>query len=125
MALPWVRLDTGLPDHPKILGLIDAKKHRAVMVYTFGLAYSGRHETDGFIPKNALPFIHGTKGDAVALVEARLWHYTEGGYQINDWEQYQPTSEAQKATRDSLKSAAKKGNCIRHHGPDCGCWAKP
>lgn len=124
MAMPWVRLDTGLPDHPKILALIEAKKQRAALTYVFGLAYSGRHETDGFVPRNALPFLHATAADANTLVEMRLWHHTEGGYQINDWDEYQPTSEASNARRDSLKQAARKGNCLRHHGPDCGCWAK-
>lgn len=122
MALSWVRLDTGLPDHPKILGLIGAKKHRAVLVFTFGLAYSGRHETDGFIPKAALPFIHATDADARALVDARLWHHVAGGWQINDWEEYQPTSETSARRLADLKKASRKGGCIKNHGPDCGCW---
>ena len=66
MAMPWVRLDTGLPDHPKILALIQGKKQRAALVYVFSLAYSGRHETDGFVPKMALPFLHATTADANA-----------------------------------------------------------
>jgi hypothetical protein len=65
--MPWVRLDTGLPDHPKILALIAAKKQRAALVYVFGLAYSGRHETDGFVPKMALPFLHASTADANAV----------------------------------------------------------
>jgi hypothetical protein len=122
MAMPWVRLDTGLPDHPKILALIEAKKQRAALVYVFGLAYSGRHETDGFVPKMALPFIHASTADANALVELRLWHHTEGGYQINDWDEYQPTSEASRHRQESLKRASRKGGCIKNHGPACGCW---
>lgn len=122
MALPWVRLDTGLPDHPKILALLGAKKHRAVLLYVFGLAYCGRHETDGFIPHAALPFIHGTRADAVELVEMRLWHHVEGGFQVNDWQEYQPTSELSRQRIDSLKRASRKGGCIKNHGPDCGCW---
>lgn len=122
MAMPWVRLDTGLPDHPKILALIGGKKQRAAMVYTFGLSYCGRHETDGFIPKAALPFIHGTDADARALVDVRLWHYAEGGYQVNDWEDYQPTSEVSRQRVESLKSAARKGGCKKNHPPGCECW---
>lgn len=122
MAMPWVRLDTGLPDHPKILALIEAKKQRAALTYVFGLAYSGRHETDGFIPRMALPFLHATTSDAQALVELRLWHHTEGGYQINDWDEYQPTSEASRMRQESLKRASRKGGCIKNHGPNCGCW---
>ena len=122
MAMPWVRLDTGLPDHPKILSLIEAKKQRSALVYVFSLAYAGRHETDGFIPKAALPFIHATTQDARALVEMRLWHHTEGGWMINDWDEYQPTSEASRGRVESLKRASRKGGCVKNHGPDCGCW---
>ena len=122
MALPWVRLDTGLPDHPKVLELIESKKHRAALAFVFGLAYSGRHETDGFVPKSALPFLHATRADAVALVEARLWHYADGGYQINDWEEYQPTSEVSKVRLASLRQAARKGGCAKNHEPGCECW---
>lgn len=125
MALSWVRLDTGLPDHPKILALIGAKKHRAALTYTFGLAYAGRHETDGYIPRAALPFIHATTADANTLVEARLWHHAEGGYQINGWDEYQPTSENSTRRLAELKRASRKGGCVKNHGPECGCWKDP
>jgi hypothetical protein len=108
MALPWVRLDTGLPDHPKVLALIEDKKHRAVLAYTLGLAYCGRHELDGFIPAGALPFIHATKADAAALVGVGLWHNSGGGYEINDWAEYQPTSEEHAQRKARAKAAADK-----------------
>jgi hypothetical protein len=122
MALPWVRLDTGLPDHPKILELIDMKKHRAALAYVFGLAYCGRHETDGFIPRAALPFLHATTKDAHALVESRLWHHAEGGYQVNGWEEYQPTSDASRHRLETLRQAARKGGCAKNHPAGCQCW---
>ena len=30
MALPWIRLDTNMPDHPKVLGLLTEKDGRAL-----------------------------------------------------------------------------------------------
>jgi hypothetical protein len=33
VSLPWVRLDTAIADHPKMLALMDAKKHRAALAY--------------------------------------------------------------------------------------------
>lgn len=112
MAMPWVRLDTGFPDHPKILALIGAKKPRAALLYVFGLAYSGRHELDGFIPAAALPFIHGTKSEALALCDVGLWHARQGGYEINDWQEYQPSSEETARKKESARQAALK----RWHG---------
>ncbi len=111
MALPWVRLDTGIVDNPKILHLIDAKQHRAINVYLFSLAYCGRHELDGFIPNAALSRIHGTRQDAETLLEIGLWHTEVGGYKINDWAEYQPTSDQTKARRQRAQAnAAKRWN---------------
>lgn len=124
MALVWVRLDTGLPDHPKVLALIGDKKHRSALAYVFGLAYAGRHETDGFIPAAALPFIHATTADARALVDVGLWLPVAGGWVVNSWEEHQPTSSTSDIRRKSLQRASRKGGCVKNHGPDCGCWAR-
>mgnify|MGYP000210975983 CR=1 FL=1 len=122
MALPWVRLDTGLPDHPKFLALIGDKKKGAALLYCMGLSYCGRHESDGFIPAAALPFIHGTRSEADALVDVGLWHHTAGGYEVNDWREYQPSSDESKKRRESLKRASHKGGCRKNHGADCRCY---
>lgn len=106
MTLQWVRLETSLPDHPKVLALVDAKKYRAVMVYVLGLSYCGRHELDGFVPRSALPFIHATKPDADALCSVGLWRVTDGGYEINGWAEFQPTSEDRTRAKAKAKYAA-------------------
>lgn len=124
MSLPWIRLDAGLPSHPKILQLTASKQYRACAVYAFGLCYSGAHGTDGFLPEVALPLIHGTQREANELVEATLWHPCMGGWQINGWSEFQPSSKEHANRRDSLRRSSAKGNCVRHHGPDCGCWAR-
>ena len=108
MALPWVRLDTGLPDHPKILSLLAGKKARAALMYVFGLSYSGRHETDGFIPQAALPFIHGSKSDALALGDVGLGPARPGGWEVNDWSSYQPSREEPARRKESARNAALK-----------------
>jgi hypothetical protein len=112
MSLPWIRLDTTLGDHPKMLALVDGKHHRAALAYIFGLTYCGRHELDGFIPANALPFLHATKADAKALVDVGLWEGTTGGYQINGWSDFQVSNEESKQRREKAKKAAMK----RWHG---------
>jgi hypothetical protein len=106
MTLQWVRLETSLPDHPKVLALIDAKKHKAVMAYCLGLAYCGRHELDGYIPKSALRFIHASKSDAEALCMVGLWTPTPTGYEINGWGEFQPTSEERAKAKARAKGAA-------------------
>jgi hypothetical protein len=112
MTLQWVRLETSLPDHPKVLVLIGAGKHRAVLAYVLGLAYCGRHELDGYIPKSALPFIHATKREATALCEVGLWTPNQTGYEINGWAEFQPTS----ADREKAKKRAQAAALYRWHG---------
>ena len=74
MPLPWVRLDTAFPYNPKLLAMVAEKDgHRAGLVYVCSLGYSGAHGTDGFIPKEALPFIHGRPVDADRLVRNGFW----------------------------------------------------
>jgi hypothetical protein len=112
MGLPWVRLDTQFPANPKILYLIEDKKFRAAFVWTASLAYSGAHGTDGFIPAAALPFLHATKGDAAALVEVGLWVEVPGGWEINSWDEYQPSN----AESQERKQKAKDAAMARWHG---------
>jgi hypothetical protein len=106
MGLPWVRLDTGFAQNPKILHLVEDRKWQAVTVYVAGLGYSGLHGTAGFLPFSALPFIHGTKKTANDLLEIELWTPAQGGYDINGWAEYQPTDDDAKRRREKAKHAA-------------------
>lgn len=123
MSLPWIRFDTSLPDNPKILALLDDKDgHRAGFVYCCALAYSGKHTTDGFIARRALVRVNGRQADAERLVHHGLWDPAEDGWYIHGWDEYQQSSEVTDQIRAKKRIASAKGNCLRHHGPDCGCW---
>jgi len=106
MGLPWVRLDSAFARNPKIIELAQAKRWQAITVYVSSLGYSGEHGLAGFVPKACLPWIHGTKTTAKHLVDARLWHPTTGGWDINDWNEYQPTNEEAERRRKKAKDAA-------------------
>lgn len=123
MTLPWVRLDTGWPRNFKTLALIDTSKGRSALVtYVAGLCYAGEQGTGGFIPRTALPYLHASTSDVTQLVEVGLWHEVNGiGWQVNDWADYQPSTEESEAR----SARAKWLNCRRWHGPDCGCTPKP
>lgn len=108
MGLPWIRLDTSITDHPKILQLIADKNHKSALVYLFSLAYAGRHETDGWIPATALPFLHATTTDARNLCSAQLWIAGTGGWEINGWRDFQVTSDEHKARKERAKANAIK-----------------
>ena len=122
-GLPWVRLDTNCFSHDKTLWLIDQRDgYRAWAVYTFGLAYAGGHGTDGLIPRHVLGHIHGTDKIAQLLVEARLWEYAEGGWQIRNWEQRQELAVITDAKREAARLGGRKRSCQRYHGDGCQCW---
>lgn len=108
MGLPWIRLDTSMPTNPKVLELIDAKRHKAAFGYVCGLTYAGLHGTDGFIPAGVLVFIHMTKTEAAHLVDVGLWVPVAGGWLINGWDEFQVSDEAAKARRERAQKAAAK-----------------
>lgn len=115
MSLPWVRLDTQFPHNPKILLLVEDKQFRALFVYVNGLCYAGGQGTDGYIPRIALPLLHGTKKDAEQLVSVGLWRPNPVGWEIHDWHDRQASS----AEAVERKKRAKDAAMIRWHGsPD-------
>lgn len=107
MALPWVRLDTGLPRNHKVLALLDIKGGKdAAFAYVCSLAYCGEQGLEGFIPKNALPFIHAKPADAAKLVEVKLWIEKPGGWVVNGWTDYQPSEEKNRLRSENAQKAA-------------------
>jgi hypothetical protein len=101
-----VRLDTQWPQNPKFLALAEDKKWRAVAVYFASLAWSGAQGQAGFVPKGALPMIHATTKEAAELVASHLWIPAPGGWDINDWSEYQPTNEEHEERSRKAREAA-------------------
>lgn len=124
MSLPWVRLDSNIASHDKVVELLSRRDGaRAFTLYVCGLGYAGGHATDGSIPRVALPFIHGNERLAIMLVEARLWeHEGTSGWRIRNWEQRQELAVIAEMKRVGRKVAGAKGACKKWHGPDCQCW---
>ena len=123
MGLPWVRLDSSIYAHDKILRLLTHKDGaRAAAVYMFGLAYAGDHATDGRIPDVVVPMIHGTARHADMLVAAGLWERNGSGFVIRNWADRQEVAAVTEAKHRAKISAGKKGACVKNHGADCGCW---
>lgn len=126
MPLPWVRLDTNIGTHDKILDLLTRKDgHKAFVLYVCALGWSGGQGTDGHIPAGAIAVNHGTRKLADTLVDAGLWeHAPAGAYQIRNCARRQETATVREIKRTLQQMGAKKTNCKRWHGPDCGCWQR-
>jgi hypothetical protein len=108
MALPWIRLDTAMPDHPKIIGLVDghSQGRAAAFVWVCSLTYAGKHGTDGFITKSALGRINGRSVDARLLVEAGLWKDEGIGWSINGWAEFQQVTDETRTRSEKARKAA-------------------
>ena len=107
MGLPWVRLDCSFPTNPKLLTMLTRKDgHRAAFVYVASLAYSGCHGCDGFVTAEALPFIHARRSDASLLVTFGFWRSVTGGWEINDWADFQESNEETQQRRRRAEAGA-------------------
>jgi hypothetical protein len=126
VALPWVRLDSNIASHDKILALLAQRDGaKAFVLYICGLGYAGGHGTDGCIPKYALPVLHGNDKLARQLVDTRLWEYGEdGSYRIRNFDLRQELAVITEGKRAAQSMGGRKAMCQRWHGPDCGCWRK-
>ena len=87
------------------------------------MGWSGAHQKDGEIPSGALAINHGNRKLADLLVDFQLWIHAEGGaYRFPTWDRRQEPAMVREVKRTMQKMGARKANCRRWHGPDCGCW---
>ena len=70
--MPYLNVDDGMDEHPKVEGLSDA----AFRMHVSGMLYAARRGTDGLIPRAKARRLSDTASDAVAgeLVRADVWH---------------------------------------------------
>lgn len=96
-----------MPSNPKILGLLEERDgHRAAFVWVCCMAYSGEHETDGFIPRSAAPFVHGRAQDFARLVAVEALKEVAGGWEIPSWDEFQLSTDDAKRRRERAQKAA-------------------
>ena len=101
----WSRLDDRLIDHEKIFAagdLITKNGNGPVMAlgfYTLCLMWSNKHLTDGVISAATMKGFHHAKHPlklARVLEHVGLLEQVEGGWQIHDFHDYNPTAAAVK-----------------------------
>ncbi len=102
----WSKLDDALIDHRKIFraGRLIGDNGPAIALgfYTVGLLWSNKHLTDGFLPEDVIlgfPHVKQPRSVADALAKAALLDKVEGGYQIHDFDEYNPLAKTIKAKR--------------------------
>lgn len=125
-GLPWGRLDSNIGTDDKVVALLAGRQgHRAFALYVIALGWSVGHGTDGRIPKHMLAANYGNEQLAGILVDRRLWDRDPSGggdYLIHNFSLRQQSSTATETVWEVRKEISAKGNCVRWHGQDCGCW---
>lgn len=115
--MTWAKIDDQLAFHPKAV----QAGNEALGMWVRAMSYSCQMLTGGFIAKDMAVAFGGVKV-AQRLVDARLWHEVDGGYQFHDWDEYQPCAETEKAKREQTKAArsqaGKAGAKARWNGKD-------
>ena len=110
----WVRIDDRAPEHRKQL----AAGAVASWLWVCGLAYANRQPArDGFVPAAVLPMLYpmpGVAKQAARLVDAGLWECVEGGFQIHDYLDFQPSR------ADVEQASARKAEAGRRGGIKSG-----
>jgi hypothetical protein len=102
--MTWVKLDDAFAEHPKIARLSDS----ALALFVVGLAYCNRNLTDGFIPRQVgigqLRYCDGNTVPPIRELErGGVWEAVPGGWQVHDFDHYQPSRESVLAEREAAR----------------------
>lgn len=91
--MPWGKIDDNFFSHPKVL----AAGTLACGLMIKAISYSSHYLTDGFIAREAISSLISDTDDPISiaerLVKVRLFERVEGGYQIHDYLEYNPSKE--------------------------------
>ena len=120
--MPWVRLDDGFADHPKV----ERAGPLAAWLHVVAMCYCARHLTDGRIPKataRRLADIPSPGRHIDTLVAVGLWDEDGDDYVLHDFLEYQPSRadvEAdRKAARERMANARRnKSRSSPEHPPN-------
>jgi len=105
----WVKIDDKFPRHRRLRSL--GRDIPSKWLHTVALCFCAEHLTDGMIEEYDLEQIIGDADMPKAtgrrcvpkLVAAGLWEEVDGGYQIRDFLDYNPSSEDVKAKRQAAR----------------------
>lgn len=112
--MTWVRFDDQFTIHRKVTGLSDA----AYRLHTEAIFWCARNLTDGFVPSEDVDVLATARRPSKfvpELVRRGVWVEVDGGWQIHDYLEYQPSKEKvererqQKADRQARWKANQQG----------------
>lgn len=105
--MAWFRLEGRGAFHHKVL----AAGNEAYGAWCRAGQWSSDQLTDGFVPSSVAEQIAKTKVWA-KLVEARLVHEADGGYQIHDFLDWNPSSKQEREKREAMREKRREAGKI-------------
>lgn len=117
--MAWVKLDDGFAEHPKI----EEAGPLAAWLHVAALCYCNRQLTDGFIPEGKvgrLADVPQVKRHVAALVRVGLWHPVDGGYQIHNYLEFQPSKAKVEAEREDARKRMAAARAAKKAQHDAG-----
>ena len=106
--MTWTKIDDQFYDHPKVV----AAGPLGIALFVCGLSYCSRHLTDGFISVAQVRRLIDTADPEVVagtLVAVGLWERRDGGYQVHDYLEYNPSRAKVEAIRQARREAGREG----------------
>lgn len=126
--MAWMKIDEKVREHPKLIEAVRKAGGSAGWFWLCGLAYSRSQSTDGFLSYGILsviaPGMKAWKKFPQVLVDHNLWTRVEGGYQIRDYFDWNPSkaelakAKADDAARKAAARAAQRGESPDGHETD-------
>lgn len=111
LKMAWTRIDDNFKNNIKVR----KAGGDGVLLYLYGLIHCNTNLTDGYIDEVYLPqlfadaFCKRQKATLNKLLEVGLWIKVDGGYQVNDFLEYNLTKEEVEKRRKAKVEAGRKG----------------
>ena len=112
--MAWTRIDDNFKNNIKVR----KAGGDGVLLYLYGLIHCNTNLTDGYIDEVYLPqlfadaFCKRPKATVEKLLEVGLWIKVDGGYQVNDFLEYNLTKAEIEKRRQAKVKAGRKGGLI-------------
>ena len=115
----WVRIDDGLLDHPKVFAAADllGVNGPAIVIgfFTVAVLSASKHLSDGQLPAAVVKrfdrYVKDPLRVAEALTKVGLFEHVNGGWQIHDFNDWQPSAATVKQRRrdDRIRKRQARG----------------
>ncbi|MBN1461390.1 MAG: hypothetical protein JXA57_17820 [Armatimonadetes bacterium] len=107
----WARLDDQFHSHPKLAELKTDLMLPAAGLHTLVLSWCASQLTDGYVPGGQVRRLAGQPVEKLTreLVRVGLWEPADGGYQIHDYLDYNPSKAQVMAERKRKSEGGRRG----------------